>query len=58
MAGSSGINELLVYDTSKDYKPVCGVVKLREGVYGLDYGNVTNKIAFGGGEGVTYILTV
>ncbi|EAR93543.3 WD40 domain protein (macronuclear) [Tetrahymena thermophila SB210] len=57
IAGSSGINEFVVFDTN-EYKPVSAVVKLREGIYGVDYGNVTNKVAFGGGEGVTYILTL
>ena len=31
---------------------------MSEGVYSVDYGNSSNKLAFGGGEGVVYIMSL
>lgn len=43
----------------KNYKKVIYYIYLIIiGVYTVDYGNKTNKFAFGGGEGVVYICAL
>lgn len=31
---------------------------MKEGIYTCDYANTNNKFAFGGGEGVVYIMSL
>lgn len=56
MAGATGKNELKLFDTQKHFEPCASVTNLREGVYAVDYSPKSNKFAFGGGEGVVYIM--
>jgi len=46
----------VVYDSLNDYKPCASVIGMTQGVYSMDYANKSNKIAFGGGEGVAYVM--
>ncbi|CAD8172100.1 unnamed protein product [Paramecium pentaurelia] len=58
LAGSSGKQELKLFDINNQYQ-TCGYIQdLQEGVYCVDYGNKSNKFAFGGGEGVVYICSL
>lgn len=45
-----------VFDCEDDYKPAASVIDFSEGIYASDVGNVSNKVGFGGGEGVVYIM--
>lgn len=44
-------------DIFKTYKKVLRY-NINKGVYCVDYGNKSNKFAFGGGEGVVYICSL
>lgn len=48
----------MIYDVNKDYLPAASVVEVPDGVYSIDYANKSSKIAFGGGQGVVYILSL
>lgn len=58
MAGSSGENQLKVFDCKNNYVPCASINDVREGIYACDYGNVSNKFSFAGGEGVVYIMGI
>ncbi|KAM3132220.1 hypothetical protein pb186bvf_015680 [Paramecium bursaria] len=58
MAGSSGRQELKIFDTQNGYQPCVYVEDIQEGIYAVDYGNKTNRLAFGGGEGVVYVCSL
>ncbi len=57
MAGSSGNNQLKVYD-NKTYQPLTAVIDLGEGVYGADFANKSDTVAFGCGDGLVYIVNI
>eukprot|EP00825_Cyclidium_porcatum_P029303 TRINITY_DN3131_c0_g1_i2.p2 TRINITY_DN3131_c0_g1~~TRINITY_DN3131_c0_g1_i2.p2 ORF type:complete len:132 (-),score=26.17 TRINITY_DN3131_c0_g1_i2:89-484(-) len=58
IVGGTGINEFQVFNVFNSYKPCASVIDMSEGVYSVDYGNSSNKLAFGGGEGVVYIMSL
>lgn len=58
MAGCSGMNELKLFDVNNDYKPCASILEMKDSVYTCDYGNKGDKFAFGGGEGVVYLMTL
>ncbi|CAD8102441.1 unnamed protein product [Paramecium sonneborni] len=55
LAGSSGNQEVKLFDINQNYEVSGWIRDLQEGIYCVDYGNKSNKFAFGGGEGVVYI---
>lgn len=58
LAGSSGKNEVKLFQNEGDYRILSGVSGMKRGVYSVDYGNNSNKVAFGGGEGLAYYLNI
>ena len=45
-----------IFNIKDKYNPCGSIVDLTEGVYCADYSSKGNKFAFGGGEGVVYIM--
>lgn len=57
-AGCGGKNEAKLFDM-KDNLRVNGCVSgFKKGIYTVDYGNSTNRVAFGGADGVVYVVSV
>lgn len=58
VAGCSGINELKVFDSEKGekYKPVASIIENHSGIYSVDFANKTSNFAYGGGEGISYVI--
>ena len=42
----------------KTFKKVFILIIYFIGIYAVDYGNKTNRLAFGGGEGVVYVCSL
>lgn len=57
-AGCGGKNDVKLFDCKNQMKPVSSVQGLKKGVYSVDYGNSTNRVAFGGADGVAYVLAI
>lgn len=57
-AGCGGKNEVKLFDLKDDLKVHAGVFGLKKGIYSVDYGNSTNRVAFGGADGITYVLSI
>lgn len=58
MAVSSGRNECKVFDANKNYVPYGTISGLEKGLFSCDFGNYTNKIAFGGAGAVIYVMSL
>jgi COMPASS component SWD3 len=58
MAGASGKNEVKLFENEADFQIMSGVHGMKRGVYSVDYGNSSNKVAFGGGDGLVYFLNI
>ena len=58
IAGSSGKNEVKLIENEGEYRILSGVSGMKKGIYSVDYGNSSNKVAFGGGDGVAYYLNI
>jgi len=52
---SGGRNELKIF--GKNYQPLGMVTKFSKGLYSLDYGNLSGKIAMGGAEGIAVVIS-
>jgi len=48
MAGTSGLNKAIIFDTKENFTPCCAVTDLANGIFCSDYGNISNMLAFGG----------
>lgn len=58
LAGCGGKNEVKLFDLKDDLKVHGGVFGMKKGVYSVDYGNSSNRVAFGGADGITYVLSI
>lgn len=57
-AGCGGKNEAKLFEFKGKVRTLSGVYGVKKGIYSVDYGNATNRVAFGGGDGVTYVFTI
>ena len=58
LAGASGLNEVRIFDATKDYTPHGWVEGFEKGIYTVDFGNFTNKFGFAGGDGKIVVLSL
>ena len=59
MAGvSGGFNQMKIFSKKNNYSPVFCANYLPKGCYTSDFGNSSNNLAFGGGEGYVYICSI
>ena len=58
IAGSSGINEVKIFDFEADCKEICRVWGFTKGCYSVDFGNCSKKVAFAGGDGIIYVCNL
>ncbi len=56
VAGSTGTPEMKLFDCNNDYRCTAKVVDILDGCYAVDYANTNNNIAFGGGEGIVFLV--
>lgn len=56
LAGSTGNNEVRIYENDGEYRPTGIVTNLVKGCYSVDYGNKSKIFTFGGGDGVIYVI--
>lgn len=56
LVGSTGNNEVRIYENDGQYRPQGIVSNLVKGCYSVDYGNKSKIFAFGGGDGVIYVI--
>lgn len=55
VAGASGgFNQMKIFSKNANYDPIFCANYLPKGCYTSDFGNLTNNLAFGGGEGYIY----
>lgn len=58
IAGSSGQNEVKIFDRDDDCKEIAKVLGLKKGCYSVEWGNCTRKVAFSGGDGIIYVCNL
>ncbi|KAL4471523.1 hypothetical protein ABPG74_008416 [Tetrahymena malaccensis] len=58
IAGSFGLNEVKLFDQNRDYQPYGYVTGFKKGIYSVDFGNFSNKFAFGGEDGGIFVMSV
>ncbi|KRX02418.1 WD40-repeat-containing domain [Pseudocohnilembus persalinus] len=56
IAGSMGDNALNFYNSQNGYKVEASVFDMHEPIYSCEFSNNSEKLAFGGGEGVVYVM--
>lgn len=56
LVGSTGNNEVRIFENEGEYKPLGIVNNLVKGCYSVDFGNKNKIFAFGGGDGVIYVI--
>lgn len=57
-AGCGGKNEVKMFDLKDDLKVNSAILGLKKGIYSVDYGNSTNRVAFGGADGISYVMAI
>lgn len=58
VAGASGgFNQMKIFSKKANYEPIFCANYLPKGCYTSDFGNNTNNLAFGGGEGYVYLCS-
>lgn len=58
IAGSSGINEVKIFDMDAECQEISRIFGMKKGCYSVDFGNCSKKIAFSGGDGVIYVCNL
>lgn len=58
LAGSSGSNEVKLFDCNNGYRTICNITGFEKACYTVDYGNISNIFAFSGADGVIYVCNL
>ncbi|KRX02042.1 WD40-repeat-containing domain [Pseudocohnilembus persalinus] len=58
LACSAGINELKLFSKEDQYKPCASILEQKEGLYCVNFNQNCSKFAFGGAEGILYIMSL
>lgn len=59
LAGCSGANELKLFETDgSKYLPTASIIENHSGIYSVDFTNKSTGFAFGGGDGITYMMNL
>lgn len=58
LAGCSKINEAKLFERGGKYAEITSFSQFNEGCYTVDYANTSHRFAFGGGDGILYIMNM